>query len=224
LSKPKLIIFDLDGTLVPTMQGFADIAAQVISDRYSWDRAVARQAYLDTSGIPFHKQLEVLFPSDDRNAESAERFEMEKKKHFFSQNISDGVKGALHLLKTNGHYLAVSSNNFELLVQRFVHDHAPGLFDRVLGFKEQFEKGKDHFDHLGVDLKADRSEMLFIGDSLSDLRMAQQERVSFVGVAGTFRQEDFSAIDPNTVVLEDLTQLPTHLKENEWTSSYLRRA
>ena len=57
----EALIFDLDGTLVPTMQGFAKIAADVIHEHFQWDRSRAHEAYLQTSGIPFFQQLECLF-------------------------------------------------------------------------------------------------------------------------------------------------------------------
>lgn len=210
--RPKLIVFDLDGTLVPTMRGFADIAGRVIEKTYGWTFAKAREAYLETSGIAFFKQLEVLFPKDDRNGVAAEQFETEKKVHFFSQEISDDVKQTLADLRETGMFLAVSSNNFEFLVQRFISRTAPGIFHYLCGFKDGFEKGKDHFDFLEEGLSVSRADMLFVADSLSDLKTARSEGVAFVALEGTFPKEAFTKLDAGTRVIQSITQIPKLLQ------------
>src|SRR5690349_24162511 len=78
LATPRAVLFDLDGTLIDTMQTFADVAAGVMVEHHGMDRATARAAYLTTSGIPFFKQLEVIAPGDARNAAAAAEFEREK--------------------------------------------------------------------------------------------------------------------------------------------------
>src|SRR5690349_4513168 len=80
-SRPRIraVMFDLDGTLVDTMGALADLAAEVMSSRHGYDRARARERYLETSGIPFHQQLEVILPGDVRNAAASAEFEQRKR-------------------------------------------------------------------------------------------------------------------------------------------------
>jgi beta-phosphoglucomutase-like phosphatase (HAD superfamily) len=75
LPAPVGILFDMDGTLVDTMQVFADVAAGVMVKHHGLDRARARAAYLATSGIPFFQQLEVIVPGHAGHAAAAAEFE-----------------------------------------------------------------------------------------------------------------------------------------------------
>jgi len=43
---PKVVMFDLDGTLVDTMEHFADLAAELINQYYGVEWQLARRRYL----------------------------------------------------------------------------------------------------------------------------------------------------------------------------------
>ena len=64
-----VIMFDLDGTLFDTMGAHADLAADVMAKHLGLSKKSARNKYLATAGVPFPKQLELIFP----NAKSAQR-------------------------------------------------------------------------------------------------------------------------------------------------------
>jgi phosphoglycolate phosphatase-like HAD superfamily hydrolase len=217
----KVVVFDLDGTLIPTMQGFADIAASVICEVHSeWDFARARQAYLDTSGIPFFQQLKVIFPAGVNNAAVAAEFE--RRKEVFSKDalIPEENILALRELRRRGFGLAVSSNNFERLVKHSVLQNAGDVFDEICGYRDGFAKGREHFAWLQAHFDVKPAEMLFIGDSLSDMRAAMANSIAFMGVLGTFSETEFRAIDPKVRLLQTVAQLPSLLLERDaWISS-----
>src|SRR5262245_55910893 len=75
---PRGVLFDLDGTQVDTMGGFADIAADVMAARHGVEFDWARGKYLETSGLPFCKQLEVVFPGHPANQAASDEFEARK--------------------------------------------------------------------------------------------------------------------------------------------------
>lgn len=206
--EPKLMVFDLDGTLVPTMHGFADIAAEVIAAHYGWERGRARQGYLDTSGIPFFQQLEVLFPKHRHNSKSADLFESQKETFFFSSKMPERNLQALRAMKEHGIILTVSSNNFERLVHQLIAREAPGIFAECCGFREGFAKGTDHFQWLKTVYAVPAQATVFVGDSLSDMKMAQRLGLPFIAVTGTFAAADFLALDPLVTTIASVAELP----------------
>ena len=103
MAKTKAYLFDFDGTLVDTMPGFADIAGKVMH-RYHPEISFeyARQRYLETSGNPFFKQLEIIFPGDPTNPEKARIFEETKIEGFFNSHFTGEVRMRLMLYVQRG--------------------------------------------------------------------------------------------------------------------------
>lgn len=208
----QLLAFDLDGTLVPTMDAFAEIAAEVIASRRGWAVEEARKGYIETCGNPFAQQLEVLFPGHEDNGAAAEEFEQRKLRVFYGARMDPAVRYALHLLRDAGYRLAVSSNNYESLVHGMIRREAPGVFEQVLGYREGFAKGPAHFDALLRGFGVRPQQCLFIGDSLSDLDKARAAEMPFVAIAGTFSRADFVRRDPAARVLTSVAELPQLLE------------
>jgi len=202
------VAFDLDGTLVDTMQGFADVASDVISERRGWTRERAREGYLETCGAPFHQQMEMLFPGHSGNAEDAAEFERRKEVVFYRATMDAGVRDALIRLREAGIRLAVTSNNFERLVRSMIEREAAGVFHEVLGFRPGFAKGEHHFGALWSTFGIAPEECLFVGDSLSDLKKARDAGTRFVGLHGTFARERFLELDPAVQTLGSVAELP----------------
>lgn len=205
-SQPKMFVFDFDGTLVDTMQGFADIAAEVMASRYSVAFKWARQQYLDTSGVPFFQQLEVIFGDDERNSAAADEFENRKLEGFFAERFDADVIQTLQLLQGAGFRVAVSSNNFQHLLDEFVA-REDVVFDLVLGCRENFFKGVDHFRQIELELGISVDDIVFVGDSLMDGQRAQESGVRFIGRTGTFSAQDFREWKANTITVDQLSEL-----------------
>ena len=204
--KKKVVVFDFDGTIVDSMDSFADIAAEVMPSQYGIDKETARRMYLETSGIPFFEQLEQLFPNHRSNEAVAKNFEDKKKLDYITKKPFEDAKAAIDSLNNLGLKTVVSSNNFQDLVDLL----AGSLdidFDMVLGFKPGFAKGNEHFKHIKNAFGVKRDEMLFVGDSIKDGERAEGFGIDFVGREGIFSEEDFLAKFPEADVISDLGQI-----------------
>lgn len=210
----EVVIFDFDGTIVDSMQAFADIAAHVIPKYYSMDAQTARRKYLETSGIPFFQQLEVLFPNDESNDIAADEFERIKKKDFMSKPAYSGTRETLENLRKRGIKTVVSSNNFQELVDPHV-EKLGIIFDIVLGFKTNFAKGKDHFAYIEKVLNVQKEKMLFVGDSIKDGERAESFGIDFIGKTGTFTKDEFKSKFPNSEIINDIIELQDILADRE---------
>ena len=190
----RMVVFDLDGTLVDSMGRFADVAQAVMARHFSVTPEQARLDYQRTSGLPFVYQLQTLFPSHPQIPMAVDEFESLKLEGYDLAPFFSDIEESLLRLKQSGLKLAVSSNNHETNVERKIS----GLqvkFDEVMGFREGFCKGDSHFGFLCRRHALRHTELFFVGDSLHDARMAHKNGVSFGARLGTFQAGDFLALD-----------------------------
>lgn len=196
MSKTKLVIFDLDGTLLDTI---GDLAA---SCNHTMEQcghpAHPTDAYRAFVGNGIAKLVERALPAECRAAEYVERVRVEFVKYYkahiadFSHPY-DGVPELLDRLAEQNIKLAVASNKF--------HEGTLLLIDRFFGC-ERF--AAVYGQRVGVPIKPDptvveqivaecgvaRDEVLYVGDSGVDMRTAAAAGVRSVGVTWGFRSRE----------------------------------
>jgi phosphoglycolate phosphatase len=207
LPLPKALLCDLDGTLIDSMPTLADLATEVLEERYGTPRVLGRELYLATCGLPFVQQLEEIFPGDPRNAAASAEFEARKPARCNAIRMPAETRRALEALRKMGVRIAVSSNNGTENVEAFTKN-AGFAFDLALGYGGGLAKGKPHLDATSRAFAADRQEMLFVGDSLHDGEIAEREGIPFVGLATTFSPERFALRFPHVPVIRRFAALP----------------
>jgi phosphoglycolate phosphatase-like HAD superfamily hydrolase len=207
LPLPKVLLCDLDGTLIDSMPTLADIASEVMSEIYGTPGVLARELYVATCGLPFASQLEEIYPGDPRNAGASEKFESAKPARCSAIQAAPDVRRALESLRRAGVRVVVSSNNGVENVNTFAAG-STFKFDLTLGFGGGLAKGRPHFDEVSRFFAIDRQEMLFVGDSLHDGEIAEREGVPFVALATTFSPERFMLRFPHVPVIRRFAALP----------------
>ena len=205
-SRPRAVLFDLDGTLVDTMPAFADLAARVMADHFGDDPAEARTRYLLTSGVPFLQQLRVIHPGDARSQAAAREFEARKEAVCRKVRMDADTREDLERLRIAGLRLVVSSNTGQNLVDEFVEREAVP-FDLALGFDGVRGKGEGHVAVVCARFGLQRRDLLAVGDSLKDGELAAAAGVAFVGRLGTFDEADFARSLPGVPVIRRIADL-----------------
>lgn len=209
LQQPRVIMFDLDGTLIDTMFAFADLAAEVMHHHHGDNRLTARAEYLATSGIPFRQQLEVIHPEHPGNDDASDEFERRKRAVCDSTPLDARTRAALHALRTRGIRLVLSSNTAQHFVDEFVaRERFP--FDLAFGFcaKRGLAKGEPHVQRTTAALAVGRKDILFVGDSLKDGELARTTGVGFVGRVGTFAAHQFADRFAGVNTVNCISELP----------------
>lgn len=209
LGAVRVVVFDFDGTVADTMAMLSDVAVAFLTETYGMSAQAASRAYRDTSGMAFAEQLEAMVPGDPRNAEMASRFEIAKNDlacrfRPFAETLD--VLADLGLLNIA---LFICSSTTDEIVTRCCRDS--GMSDLVQGVTG-LTPGNTKLDQLHnvvTTTGLDPAQLLFVGDSLYDAKLAKQTRIGFVGITRLFTGEEFSRIGVPCVA--DLSELRAHI-------------
>lgn len=189
----KLVIFDLDGTLLDTI---ADLAG-------STNYALAQLGYPthDTDAIRtfvgngINKLLERALPANEQTEENVMRMRSYFVPYYDAHNADlsspyPGIEVLLQRLQDNGIEIAVASNKYQEATTKLVKHYFPTIqFAEVLGQRENIPV-KPHptivFDILNK-TGIDKKDVLYVGDSGVDMQTAQNAEVDAIGVTWGFR-------------------------------------
>lgn len=203
---PEVVIFDFDGTVADTMPFLVDLATRLVSSRYGIPAADARRAYIETTGLPFVRQIEIIFPGNPLNGSVVRDFEDEKLRHLDTFAFFPDALEVLARLRKRGIKVCLSSGNYEDLIRQVLD--ARGLaVDLVMGFRPGFEKGPQHFRFAAETFGVPLERVLFVGDSIRDGLAAAQAGIDFVARTGLVSAEEVRRRLPEAAVIDKLSEI-----------------
>lgn len=189
-------IFDLDGTLLNTIDDLAN-AANWVCEQNGWPtHTVDQYRYFVGNGIP--KLVERFSPESqrtpDRLAETLAQFSARYAAHKADCTAPyPGIRAALEQLKASGAALGVLSNKEDSLARAVVEQYfGKGLFDLVRGACPGVPVKPDPTAVRGMLAQppfAGRSTV-FVGDSNVDILTAKAAGLDSCGVLWGFRTRD----------------------------------
>ena len=191
----KLIIFDLDGTLVNSLEDLADSANYAVKQFGYPTHPTESFRYFVGNGIP--KLIERCLPESER---SPERIEEVRKVfggyydlHFADKTSPyDGIPELLDKLKREDVRTAVASNKADSFTGRIIDSFFKGSFDAVIGSREGVPRkpAPDIVFDIMKELGADVSDTYFAGDSDVDMYTAKNAGVTAIGCLWGFRTRE----------------------------------
>ena len=198
----KLIIFDLDGTLLNTIADLAHSTNHALQTLGYPTHEVASYNFMVGNGI--NKLFERALPEGEKTEENVLRVRKEFLLHYDRHNADEsrpypGIPELLETLQHKGYQLAVASNKYQAATQKLIDHYFPEIhFTAVFGQREGIKVKPDPtvvFDILEV-AKVTKEEVLYVGDSGVDMQTAANAGVTVCGVTWGFRPraelEEFS--------------------------------
>ena len=190
------VVFDLDGTLVDTLEDLAEAMNRVLSGERAPVHSHATYKLLIGKGI--RNLVAQALPAEKRSAETIsgcyERMLADYGEHFLVKTRRyDGVAELVRGLRAAGVKLAVFSNKSHDLTRRIVESlFDPGDFDVVMGAQPGLPLKPDPTVALLISDRLDVApgRVVFLGDSGLDMRTAGAAGMIAVGAAWGFRTKD----------------------------------
>ncbi len=191
----KAVIFDLDGTLLNTIEDIADSVNRVLAQHGFPEHSVDR--FQQMVGLGMDQLIFDALPETNRDQATLAGVTREASevyaKGWKNKTVPyAGVPELLQSLKSAGVKVAILSNKPDRFTQLCVDALLPRpLLDAVLGAREDLPKkpAPDGALHLAKILKVAPSEVLYVGDSGTDMKTAKAAGMFAVGVAWGFRSE-----------------------------------
>ena len=167
----KLIIFDLDGTLLDTLQDLGDSCNAILEQHgYPTHPLVAYKKFV---GNGVQKLIERALPEEARTAETITVLLGAFKSYYERKPVSHtrpypGIVSLLQELKSLGYLISVASNKYHEAVIPLMQQYFPDIpFDLVLGHRAGHPAKPDpaivldSLETLGVN----KQNCLYVGDS-----------------------------------------------------------
>ena len=189
----KLVIFDLDGTLLNTIADLAHSTNYALNKLGYPTHEIEKYNFMVGNGID--KLFERALPEEEKSKENVLRVRKEFVPYYDIHNADDsrpypGIPEFLSYLQDAGVQIAVASNKYQAATQKLVDHYFPEIhFTAVLGQREGVKVKPDPIivsDILEI-AKVAKEEALYVGDSGVDMQTAANAGVTACGVTWGFR-------------------------------------
>lgn len=211
--KYDLVIFDLDGTILNTLEDLRDSLNYALDRMGFPERSLEEVRNFVGNGI--RKLIERALPQggDDKTVEEM----LVLHRDYYQVHCADktrpydGISEMLAKLKQRGIQLAVLSNKPDYAVKILCDKYFPGIFDKAYGFREGIERkpAPDAVFALLEELGVQRANAVYVGDSEVDVQTAKNAGLDMMIVEWGFRDREF-LIESGAV---NLVSVPSEILE-----------
>ncbi|MGM9803953.1 MAG: HAD family hydrolase [Muribaculaceae bacterium] len=191
----KLVIFDLDGTLLNTIEDLGNAANYALGKNGYPTHSLASYPFFVGNGV--RNLIRKALSDDSRNDSVIDSLLKDFKEYYNEHNTDctkpyDGITELLVKLQDAGVKLAVASNKYQLATDKIVsHFFGDIEFASVHGQREGVNVKPDPSVVFAIlaETKVPKAEVLYVGDSGVDMETARRACVDSCGVTWGFRSE-----------------------------------
>lgn len=213
----KAVIFDLDGTLLNTLDDLADSTNYALS-RFGYPtRTIDEVRQFVGNGVA--KLIERAIPEGKNNPNFEKCLAIFKEN--YAQNMYNktapynGIIEMLSNLKSKGIKIAVVSNKFDLAVKELCKKYFEGVIDFAAGENEaqgiKKKPAPDTVISVLNEFNFDSEDAVYVGDSDVDIMTAKNSKMPCISVTWGFRDEKFLLENGATILINAPSEIYNHL-------------
>lgn len=213
----KAVIFDLDGTLLNTLDDLADSTNYALS-RFGYPiRTIEEVRQFVGNGVA--KLIERAIPEGKNNPNFEKCLAIFKEN--YAQNMYNktapynGIIEMLSNLKSKGIKIAVVSNKFDLAVKELCKKYFEGFIDFAAGENEaqgiRKKPAPDTVISVLNKFNFAPEDAVYVGDSDVDIMTAKNSKMPCISVTWGFRDEKFLLENGGTILINAPSEIYNHL-------------
>ena len=213
----KAVIFDLDGTLLNTLDDLADSTNYALS-RFGYPtRTIEEVRQFVGNGVA--KLIERAIPEGKNNPNFEKCLAIFKEN--YAQNMYNktapynGIIEMLSNLKSKGIKIAVVSNKFDLAVKELCKKYFEGFIDFAAGENEaqgiKKKPAPDTVISVLNEFNVAPEDAVYVGDSDVDIMAAKNSKMPCISVTWGFRDEKFLLENGATILINAPSEIYNHL-------------
>ena len=193
--KYQLMIFDLDGTVLNTLEDLYLSTDYALKQCGFPERTIDEVRQFVGNGI--RKLIERAVPehTPETQIHQVHQVFTEYYEKHCADNTKpyDGIPEVLQKLRQSGMKTAVVSNKADYAVQILCRDYFPGMFDAVAGEREGIRRkpAPDSVQAVLQALQIPEEQAVYIGDSDVDIETAKNAGMPCISVEWGFRDREF---------------------------------
>lgn len=215
--KTEAIIFDLDGTLLNTLEDLAD-STNFALDKLNYPPH-STEEIKSFVGNGVAKLIERAIPNGRKNPDFDKCLNIFKK--HYSQNMYnktkpyDNIINLLTELKRENYKLAVVSNKFDSAVKELCEKYFPDLIDIAIGENEAMgikkKPAPDTVLQVLDILKINSHQAIYVGDSDVDIMTAKNSNMRCISVTWGFRDREFLIKNNAEIIIDNPKEIIDYL-------------
>ena len=189
--KDTAVIFDLDGTLLDTLEDLTDAVNHVLTERGCPERTIEEIRVFVGNGAK--KLIDQALPGradDPDRLETFRAFQAYYNAHCqIKTRPYDGILEALETLAGEGYPLAVVSNKPDTAVKPLAKQYFPGLYARGESPECPRKPAPDMVFRAAEALGVEPKHCIYVGDSEVDIKTSANAGMRCISVLWGFRRE-----------------------------------
>ena len=207
----KAVLFDMDGTLLDTLEDLRDSTNHVLRQMGYPERSLEEMRRFVGNGAEMQIRRAVPEGTSEENIRKAlTAYRAYYEEHCrIKTKVYDGLPGMLCELKKHGVKTAVVSNKPDEAVKKLSEEYFGDRMDYAIGPKEG-RRCKPYPDMVDAALKAmgmPREGAVYIGDSEVDVQTGLNAGLPVIAVSWGFRPREVILAAGATVIADDAGQL-----------------